>query len=267
MDPFGGRRIPNLVTVRLRMRSSDARFHNRRDVTCQESIYEKLVCQSGHQVKHYRADNGRFADKAFHQSVNENDQTLDFCGVGAHHQNGLIENRNKALTLGARTLLLHGMRMWPKMITTMFWPFAMKAFAERMNSLHMDSSGETPESKMYGVPSEGIPVKNFHTLFCPVYVLDARLQSAGGAGPPKWHPRARIGVYLGHSPMHAGNVALVFNPKLVLVPRCSFHQANLWRVRRKQCMPVNDLHCWVDPSGHLCLRISLDVDIDQFRRV
>ena len=55
--------------------------------------------------------------------------------------------------------------------------------------------------------------------------------------------------------------------ELVLVPRCSFHQANLWRVRRKQCMPVNDLHCWVDPSGHLCLRISLDVDIDQFRRV
>jgi hypothetical protein len=189
-----------------------------RDFTIAETLlakkaYEKLVRQAGHQVKHYRADNGRFADKAFHQSVNENDQTLDFCGVGAHHQNGLIENRNKALTLGARTLLLHGMRMWPKMITTMFWPFAMKAFAERMNSLHMDSSGETPESKMYGVPSEGIPVKNFHTLFCPVYVLDARLQSAGGAGPPKWDPRARIGVYLGHSPMHAGNVALVFNPK------------------------------------------------------
>ena len=50
-------------------------------------------------------------------------------------------------------------------------------------------------------------------LFCPVYVLDARSQSTGGPGPPKWEPRSRIGVYLGHSPFHAGSVALVFNPK------------------------------------------------------
>ena len=30
---------------------------------------------------------------------------------------------------------------------------------------------------------------------------------------PKWEPRSRCGVYLGHSPMHAGSVALVFNPR------------------------------------------------------
>ena len=46
-----------------------------------------------------------------------------------------------------------------------------------------------------------------------MYVLDARAQSAGGPGPPKWEPRSRIGVYLGHSPFHAGSVALVFNPR------------------------------------------------------
>ena len=57
-----------------------------------------------------------------------------------------------------------------------------------------------------------IPVKLYHTLFCPTYVLDSRLQSDGGAGPPKWEPRSRIGVYLGHSPFHAGSVALFWNP-------------------------------------------------------
>jgi hypothetical protein len=31
--------------------------------------------------------------------------------------------------------------------------------------------------------------------------------------PPKWELRSHIGVYLGHSPFHAGSVALVFNPK------------------------------------------------------
>ena len=28
-----------------------------------------------------------------------------------------------------------------------------------------------------------------------------------------WEPRSRIGVYCGHSPLHAGNVALIFNPR------------------------------------------------------
>ena len=60
-------------------------------------------------------------------------------------------------------------------------------------------------------------LKNFHTFGCPVYVLDARLQSAGGAGPPKWDARSRLGIYVGHSPLHAGSVALVLNPKTGLV--------------------------------------------------
>ena len=36
-------------------------------------------------------------------------------------------------------------------------------------------------------------------------------------GVPKWEPRARLGIYLGRSPAHAGNVALVLNPKTGLV--------------------------------------------------
>jgi len=103
------------------------------------------------------------------------------------------------------------------MIDSLFWPFAMKAMAERMNTLHVNSEGQTPEFIMYGIDLETIPVKTFHTLFCPVYVLDHRLQSAGGPGPPKWEPRSCIGVYLGHSPFHAGSIALVFNPKTAQV--------------------------------------------------
>jgi hypothetical protein len=57
-----------------------------------------------------------------------------------------------------------------------------------------------------------IPVRTFYTLFCPVYVLDALSQSAGGPVTPKWEPRSRIGVYLGHLPFHTGSVALIFNP-------------------------------------------------------
>ena len=36
-------------------------------------------------------------------------------------------------------------------------------------------------------------------------------------GVPKWEPHARLGIYIGRSPAHAGNVSLVLNPKTRLV--------------------------------------------------
>ena len=75
--------------------------------------------------------------------------------------------------------------MWPQMINEMFWPFAIKAVAERHNSFQIDTLGKTAESILYGVKAEDILVKSYHTLFFPIYVLDARLKNSGGAGPPK----------------------------------------------------------------------------------
>jgi len=175
--------------------------------------FEKVMAQANCTVKHYHADNGAFAHKGFLDEVNRKDQKIPFFAVGTHHQNDIIENKNKMLTLEARTLLLHGIQMWPQMIVIMFWPFAFKAAAERHNQLSLTATGEMPLSILHDVPVENIPVKTFHTLFCPVYVLDSRSQSAGGPGPPKWEPHSCIGVYLGHSPFHVGSVALVFNPK------------------------------------------------------
>ena len=189
-----------------------------RDYTVDEMIlavkaFEKVMAQVNRTVKHYHVDNGAFAHKGYLDEVNRKAQKITFCAAGAHHQNGIIENKNKMLTLAARTLLLHGIRMWPQMIDTMFWPFAFKDAAERHNQLSLTAEGQTPLSILHDVPVENIPVKTFHTLFCPVCVLDSRSQSAGGPGPPKWEPRSCIGAYLGHSPFHAGSVALVFNPK------------------------------------------------------
>eukprot|EP00957_Ditylum_brightwellii_P137187 10459492-Ditylum_brightwellii.AAC.1 len=47
---------------------------------------------------------------------------------------------------------------------------------------------------------------------CPVYILDARLQNRSGS-VPKWDFRARLGIYLVSSCVHASNVRLVFNPR------------------------------------------------------
>ena len=67
----------------------------------------------------------------------------------------------------------------------------------------------SPEEKLSGI-SVKQTLKNEQSLFCPVYVLDRRLQGGIG-GIPKWNPWSRSGVYLGHSPEHSSDVALVLN--------------------------------------------------------
>ena len=86
-----------------------------------------------------------------------------------------------------------------------------------MNNLNVNLKGQTPEMNFSSAPDLSTWLKDFHTFGCPVYVLDSRLQSAGGPGPPKWDPWARLGIYVGHSPLYAGSVALVLNPKTGLV--------------------------------------------------
>ena len=71
---------------------------------------EKEMEHAGRYVKHYHANNGRFTDNVFVDASNSKGQKLTFWGVGAHHQNGIIENKNKVLTTGAQTLLLHGIK-------------------------------------------------------------------------------------------------------------------------------------------------------------
>ena len=60
--------------------------------------------------------------------------------------------------------------MWPNMIDEMFWPFAIKAVAERLNSLQIELTGRTPEFILHGIEVEDIQVKSYHTLFCPTYI-------------------------------------------------------------------------------------------------
>ena len=62
-----------------------------------------------------------------------------------------------------------------------------------------------------GVAEKNIRLRDFHTFDCPCYVLNSRLQK-NSKGVPKWDPQSRLGIYLGRSPSHAGNVALVINP-------------------------------------------------------
>jgi len=44
-------------------------------------------------VMHYHCDNGQFADNAFNNSVSSSRQTISYCFVNAHFQNGRAEKK------------------------------------------------------------------------------------------------------------------------------------------------------------------------------
>ena len=168
--------------------------------------YEREAATFGVKIKLYHADNLRFNDNNFMGDCITANQKITFCGVGAHHQNAVVESKIKILTNGARTVLLHAKRKWPKVITTVLWPFALQSVVERHNRLHLDQDGKSPLEKFSQTTKE-IVVSDFHTWGCPVFILDAANQS-GSIGTTKWDPKSHARIYLGRSPCHAGSVIL-----------------------------------------------------------
>ena len=174
--------------------------------------FEAYAASLGVRISHYHADNGRFQEQKFKDDLILNSQTISFCAVNAHHQNGIVERRNQTLTNTARTMLLHAARLWPEAISTILWPFALK-YAEHMhNNFSLDAEGRSPLERFTGVSSLGsLDLKDFHTFGCPCYVLDSREHV------PKWDPRSSVRIFVGFSREHARNVAMVLNPFTGLV--------------------------------------------------
>ncbi len=56
-----------------------------------------------------RGDNRVYSPKLFKDACDKQQQSLTFCGVGAHWQNGIAERFIGTITEWARTILLHAM--------------------------------------------------------------------------------------------------------------------------------------------------------------
>jgi hypothetical protein len=55
--------------------------------------YERFLSSIGVTAKAYHADNGHFADKGFKDDCVMNNQSITFCGIEGHHQNGIAEQK------------------------------------------------------------------------------------------------------------------------------------------------------------------------------
>ena len=114
--------------------------HLQRDQILIESIeaiaaYEIMAATFGIRVKKIHTDNRILAEKGFKSNVSDNNQTISYCGVVAHFQNGIAEADIKKLTEKANTMLIHANHQWPEFIQPCLQTFALKQAEFNMNNL------------------------------------------------------------------------------------------------------------------------------------
>jgi hypothetical protein len=85
-------------------------------------------------IDSYHAENGAFRSEIFQKSIDNNNQKLNFSGVNAQWQNGLVESSNRTLCAAARSMLNHAISRWEKTITAELWPFAIQHAATIYNT-------------------------------------------------------------------------------------------------------------------------------------
>jgi hypothetical protein len=216
-----------------------------------KKAFERFASVYGVTVKHYHSDNGRFAENKFAAALLEgtNQQSITFCGVNAHWQNGIAEKRVQDLQSQARTMLLHGQHRWPKMLSTALWPYALRTANEIQNSTPKMKNGRSPIEDFSGVAVTP-KVRHFHPFGCPTYVLSNALQGGGGVRPSKWVRRSRLGIYLGPSSRHARSVSLILNPTTGLVsPQFHVKHDDFFETVKQLAGPNETVARWKVLSG------------------
>ncbi len=99
------------------------------DTIVAKEAFERFASRHNVKIKHYHCDNGIFASKKFRAAVEDANQTMTFCAVNAHHQNGVAERRIQDLTDRARAMLVNARHKKP-FATDNLWPFALRHASE-----------------------------------------------------------------------------------------------------------------------------------------
>ena len=76
-------------------------------------------------ISSFRADNGTFRAKDVIDDIDKFDQEITFCGVNAHHQNGVAERFIRTIIEKGRTNFIHAATHWPDALASELWTYAI----------------------------------------------------------------------------------------------------------------------------------------------
>ncbi len=139
--------------------------------------FKRYAERHGVKVQAYQADNGRFAETTFMQAIKDAGQTITFCKVNAHFQNGVAERRIRSLQDQARTMLIHAQHCWPYALRT-----ANEVFNNAPTTTRPDMKSPI---ELFSKSPVRPNLDHFQPFGCPTFVLAANMQS--GKKIPKWH--------------------------------------------------------------------------------
>jgi hypothetical protein len=166
----------NSATVFTDHYSDVTYVHLEKSTNAQETLeakqaFERWANQHSVKINHYHANNGRFAETVFMADVARRGQTISFCGVNAHFQNGKAERRIRLLQDMARSQLLHAMHRWPVAITTNLWPYAVTNICNCLNDCPT-KTGEKSRIEMFTGSAVRPNLSHHHHIGLPLYALD-----------------------------------------------------------------------------------------------
>ena len=159
-------------------------------------------------MRNCHADNGICEVAKCKEEIENEKQTLTFCGMGSHRQNGKSENHIKLICNTARSMLTHAMNRYPEVVTQSLWPHATSLAVDVRNRCKLDKSGLYSLDKFI-VFKHSLNLRNSHAFGCPSYVLAGESQDYNIMN--RWHECIRFGACLGCLKNHASNVSLTLN--------------------------------------------------------
>jgi hypothetical protein len=190
-----------------------------------KKAFEAYSHRHGVKIEIFHAHNGIFKAYKWTDACKQDGQGMTFAAVNAHHQNGIAVRRIRELQDLARALLAHANARWSDSITANLWPYAIRNAGDAINHTpSMQEADRRSPIEIFSNSKVATNPKHWKPFGCPTYVhvLTSELQS--NRPFHKWSQRSKAGIYLGRSPQHGRNVALVMDRDTALVSP-QFHVA------------------------------------------
>jgi len=132
--------------------------------------FEGYSRRLGIKIMHYHMDNGIFTNRYFQVDIQAQCQTISYCGVGAHHQNGRVEKLIHSIQYQGRTVLLHAKQKWPEAITEHLWPYAYNICTEIRKPISRSNDRKIPYHVFCGSSESTPTISHLHPFGCPACV-------------------------------------------------------------------------------------------------